>query len=144
MSASAHDRTHSVDPASFRGKDALLQHYQTSEHLANERTHLAYVTTSIALISLGIAINRSSVYVLQKSDIQSGPSPIDLLRNIAQLGVGMVLFGFGLMVLALHRFLRVERAIDRDDFRSQRRFIEGITLTTLFGGALSIIWIFLR
>lgn len=144
MSAAAHDRARASDGVAIREESALLRHYRNSEHLANERTHLSYVTMAIALISLGITINRFSIYLLQNGKIESDRGPIDLLRNTSQLGLGMVLFGFALMVFALHRYLRVERAIDRDIFRSQRRFIEGITLMTLFGGALSIIWLFLR
>jgi uncharacterized membrane protein YidH (DUF202 family) len=56
----------------------------------------------------------------------------------------MVLYGFGLLVLALYRYLRVERAIDRLDYHPQRRFVEGLTLGTLFAAGLSVIWLFLR
>ncbi|HOK48281.1 MAG TPA: DUF202 domain-containing protein, partial [Bryobacteraceae bacterium] len=33
------------------------------DHLANERTFLAWLRTAVALISLGIAINRFSLYL---------------------------------------------------------------------------------
>ena len=36
-----------------------------SEHLANERTYLAYLRTAISLISFGITINRFSIYLVQ-------------------------------------------------------------------------------
>jgi uncharacterized membrane protein YidH (DUF202 family) len=56
----------------------------------------------------------------------------------------MVLYGFLLVVLAIHRYLRVDRAIDRLEYKPQGFLVEGLTLTALFAGALSIIWMFLR
>jgi hypothetical protein len=46
------------------------------------------------------------------------------------------------MVLALHRYRRVERAIDNGDSQSQRRLIEWLTLIALLGAAPGIIWMF--
>lgn len=54
----------------------------------------------------------------------------------------MVLFGCLWIVLALHRYRRVERAIDYGDFLSQRRLIEWLTISALLGAALGIIWMF--
>jgi uncharacterized membrane protein YidH (DUF202 family) len=87
-------------------------------------------------------VNRFSVYLIDSGDADL--RPVGLLRDTKQIGVGMVLYGFLLMVLALHRYLRVDRAIDRLDYKPQRFLVEGLTLTSLFVGALSIIWIFLR
>ena len=126
-----------------RRDDASVRYYQHAEYLANERTHLAYLRTALALISLGILMNRVSQYFLIGEQLERS-RPLLLLRGTAQLGVGMVVYGFGLLVLALHRYLRVERAIDRFDYRSQRRFVEGLTLGTVFAAGLSVIWLFLR
>ena len=123
--------------------DASIRHYQHTEYLSNERTHLAYLRTALALVTLGITMNRVSEYFLVDQQLER-LRPLSLLRNTAQLGIGMVLYGFGLMVLALHRYLRVERAIDRFDYRPQRRFVEGLTLATVFAAGLSVIWLFLR
>ena len=143
MKASASDPLHVGAAAPDRRDAASIRHYQNAEHMANERTHLAYLRTAIALVSLGITMNRFSLYLLQNGQLE--PShPLGLLRGTAQIGLGMVLFGFLVMVVALHRYLRVERAIDSFDYQPQRRLIEGLTLTAVLGGALSIIWMFLR
>jgi len=130
-------------PTADRRDDASIRHYQHTEYLANERTHLAYLRTALALITLGITMNRVSQYFFFGEQLERS-RPLSLLRNTAQLGLGMVLYGFGLVVLALYRYLRVERAIDHYDYRSQRRFVEGLTLATVFAAGLSVIWLFLR
>ncbi|HEY2379268.1 MAG TPA: DUF202 domain-containing protein [Gemmatimonadaceae bacterium] len=144
MSAAAHERRRRGDAADEARKDPSIRHYQASEHLSNERTHLAYVRTAISLISLGITVNRFSIYLIENGGPDADRRPLGLLRDTKQIGLGMVLFGFLLMVLSLHRYLRVDRAIDRLDYKPERFFVEGLTLSALFIGALSIIWLFLR
>ena len=36
-----------------------------SDHLANERTILAWIRTSISVIALGVAINRFSLFLME-------------------------------------------------------------------------------
>ncbi len=144
MSAAAHDRRRQNDAIEDARKDPSIRHYQASEHLSNERTHLSYIRTAIFLVSLGIALNRFSLYLIESEGPDTGRRPVGLLRDTKQIGIGMVLYGFLLVVLALHRYLRVDRAIDRLDYKPQRFLVEGLTLTSLFAGALSVIWMFLR
>ncbi|HEX4467899.1 MAG TPA: DUF202 domain-containing protein [Gemmatimonadaceae bacterium] len=144
MSATAHDRRRRNDAIEEARKDPSIRHYQASEHLSNERTHLSYIRTAIFLVSLGITLNRFSLYLIEGAGPDAARRPMGLLRDTKQIGMGMVLYGFLLVVLALHRYLRVDRAIDRLDYKPQRFLVEGLTLTSLFVGALSVIWMFLR
>ena len=144
MSAAAHERRRSADVIEQARTDPSIRHYQAAEHLSNERTHLAYLRMAVSLVSLGIIVNRFSVYLSQNGELDAERRPVGLLRDAKQIGLGMVLYGFLVMVLALHRYLRVDRAIDRLDYRPQRFLVEGLTLSSLFVGALCIIWIFLR
>ena len=47
----------------LKQQQAELHH--VSEHLANERTILAWVRTAIAVMTLGIAINRFSLFLIE-------------------------------------------------------------------------------
>lgn len=40
-------------------------------HLGNERTHLAYLRTTVSLIGFGITINRFSTYLIQNDQARS-------------------------------------------------------------------------
>jgi len=132
-----------VAPAPDRRELLSISHYHNAEHLANERTHLAYMRTAIAVISLGITMNRFSRFLFENEQADRSRRLI-LLRSTSQIGLGMVLFGCLWMMLALHRYRRVERAIDNGDFQSQRRLVEWLTLIALIGAALGIIWMFLE
>ena len=54
----------------LKKQQAELHH--VSEHLANERTILAWVRTAIAIITLGIALNRFSLFLVEFSHIVPG------------------------------------------------------------------------
>jgi putative membrane protein len=122
-------------------RQTRAQHF--TEHLANERTHLAWLRTSVSVIILGIAINRFSRY-LAESDTRFPPRVIGSLIDERRLGFGMVVFGMLLMVWAAIRYTRVSRQIDCGQYRPITLAVWVITLTVLLMGSGSLIWLFLR
>ncbi|MGH9836390.1 MAG: YidH family protein [Blastocatellia bacterium] len=124
--------------------DAGLRRFHVSEHLANERTHLAYIRTAIALISFGITINRFSLYLLQSQVLPEERARHGMLRDAENVGFGMVLTGLGLIALAMIRFLRVDKEIDRGEFRTNRVMVWILSAAALIIGAFSVIWLFRR
>lgn len=105
-----------------------------TDHLANERTFLAWIRTSIALISLGFVVAKFSVWLRQFQATLALPRATDVVADstapaatpgptLPHVGVslpaGMALMAAGaiLAVLALYRRRAVDRAIVRGDFR---------------------------
>jgi putative membrane protein len=115
-----------------------------SEHLANERTHLAWVRTAIALISFGITINRFSLYLIETRRLPEPRQAQAPLLDLGELGVGLALFGMGLLGWAGYRYERVDRAIDRGIYHPARRAMRVITLVVLALGAGMLFLLFRR
>jgi putative membrane protein len=113
-----------------------------SEHLANERTHLAYLRTAISLISLGVAVNRFSLYLQQHDELPTRTARVTLLGGTASAGFGMVVYGLALMLVALHRYRSVDQAIDADRYHSDRPVVELLTVSVVVGAAAGILWMF--
>lgn len=113
-----------------------------SEHLANERTYLAYLRTAISLISFGITINRFSIYLVQSKLLTERSLPRFDLIGVSRVGFGMVIFGLGLLVWAALHASHVSRAIDDGTYRPSLLSAWIITAVVLLGGGLSLIWIF--
>lgn len=67
----------------------------TRDHLANERTYLAWVRTAVTFVGLGFAVDRLLI------DDPVGPV----------LGIAMMVVGGGMMLPALLSYRRTERAI---------------------------------
>jgi putative membrane protein len=119
-------------------------HATRSDHLSNERTHLAYLRTAISLISLGIALNRFSLYLEQQDQLPARAMRIDILGGTATAGVGMVLFALALMLVALHRYVAVDDAIENGTEHRDRPLVVTLTVSVLILGALGVLWMFRR
>ena len=123
--------------------DAPPRQPRVSDHLANERTFLAWIRTSIALISLGFVVAKFSVWLrqfqatvlAQRSVGPAGRAPAALLPRVGvslPAGIALMAAGAGLAVFALVRQRDVDRAIERGDFRLDH------TLAALVTGAVVV------
>jgi putative membrane protein len=95
---------------------------RSNEYLANERTFLAWIRTSIAVISLGFVLARFSLWL---QDLSIGMTRIPLRAHGISLPLGEALMVFGglLAVLAAWRYHVVNRAIDENRVQPDRALI---------------------
>ena len=75
------------------------------DHLANERTLLAWQRTALTVVGLGFLVDR---FAFDAAD--GGVS--------ALLGMGLIVLGAALSVVGLQRYLRTEREIDTATYRT--------------------------
>jgi putative membrane protein len=115
-----------------------------SEHMANERTYLAYLRTSISLISFGITINRFSLFLIQSSKVSEHALERWDMASVERVGFGMVAFGLLLMLWAGLHYTHVSRGIDRGTYRPSQFITWAITIGVLLGGGISLIYLFPR
>jgi putative membrane protein len=102
---------------------------QARDHLANERTFLAWLRTGIAVVVLGFAIGRLGLaFPLQE------PPGLSV-----GLGTVTIVGGVGLCILGLRRYGRHRRQIALGTFAPGGREIEIVgLLAVLFGAALAL------
>jgi len=86
-----------------------------NDHLANERTLLAWSRTGIAIIALGFVVARFGLLVRELSGIQAQALPSGAASIV---GIALTLFGVALVALSLLRYLRIRRGIDEGDPRT--------------------------
>ena len=96
--------------------------------MANERTFLAWVRTSIAIMAFGFVVERFSLFIKQLSHFfgkEVIPQPPHGLSSF----IGIVLVGLGALmgVLSFFRFRKVEQQIEEGGY--QPSTILGILLT---------------
>lgn len=79
------------------------------DHLANERTFLAWTRTAITVMALGFVVAKFGILLRE-----IGGASVHLLtvRAGAVVGILLVVNGLVLLALALHRFLRLRRGIE--------------------------------
>ncbi|MEA5582131.1 DUF202 domain-containing protein [Nodularia harveyana UHCC-0300] len=109
------------------------------EHQANERTFLAWLRTSIALIGFGFAIARFGIFMRQLNvAITQQESLVNPIFNSENLGIMFVVFGIGAIALAAWRYNQVFWEIERADYRPHRLPVWIMTGVVIILGILSL------
>lgn len=101
-----------------------------AEYLANERTFLAWVRTGIAVITLGFVISKFGLWLEEMSLISPQFSNIRTGSSIP-IGIGMMLFGGLLVVLAAWRYHVINRQIEHGEVKADRGLIILITVLVI-------------
>ena len=115
------------------------------EHQANERTFLAWLRTSIALIGFGFAIARFGIFLRQLNlAITQQEPPINPLSNSENLGLALVICGILTVALAAWRYNQVFWQIERADYRPNRLMVWIMTGVVIILGLLSIPLLLMR
>ncbi|MCK9419259.1 MAG: DUF202 domain-containing protein [Nitrospirae bacterium] len=86
-------------------------------HMANERTFLAWIRTSIAIMAFGFVVEKFSLFVKQMG-YYLGRETVPPTAGYSPI-IGIVLVGLGVVmgVLAFIRYKMVERQIDEDTYK---------------------------
>ena len=114
-----------------------------NELLANERTFLAWLRTSIAVMSLGFVVARFGLW-LRELALQINPHvPLQRTGLSLPLGEGMIGFGALLTLLAAWRYHVVNRAIECGEIKSDPRMVSLVTIVVVVSAIVLIIYMML-
>lgn len=111
-----------------------------TEHLANERTVLAWVRTSIAVMTFGVALNRFSLFLLEFQRTTETERAVN--RHAETVGIGLIALGVLIMFGAAWHYLHVANAIDRDIYRPRRFVVIGMSFAVVAIGGMALILLF--
>lgn len=111
-------------------KAAVPPKQLATEFLANERTFLAWVRTSIAVITLGFVVAKFGLWL---SEFALTSAQFARIRTGASIpvGIGMMLFGGLLVILAAWRYHVVNGQIERGEVKADRGLIILVTVLVL-------------
>ena len=106
------------------------------DHLANERTFLAWVRTSVAVVVFGFAIGRFAIALRQLAQFQ-GQAPKTTGLSV-WMGMSSILAGVVMVVAGLMRYRKTRAQLDQGKFEPAGFIVDLVTiLTALFGLALA-------
>jgi len=109
---------------------------KATEFLANERTFLAWIRTSIAIITLGIVVTKFG-----ESAANANPQ-LQRVGAGASVPTGLFMIGFGgmLSILAAWRYHVVNRNILRGEIKADRGLVILITVIVVLLSLVAIIY----
>src|SRR6266566_799930 len=115
---------------------------KVTDHLANERTFLAWVRTGLATITFGFVVERFGLLV-RELGFKSNLTPVFSAHYSSIIGVSLTLLGVAIMIVALVNFLQIRRAIDTEQFHPSAGFAILLTiLASLIGLLLAVYLLF--
>ena len=91
------------------------------DHLANERTFLAWIRTSIGIMAFGFVVEKFAFFIKKlsyffgKSNVVEAPPTSIGYSSI--FGIALVAMGALMGILAFIRYKKVEREIEEDTYK---------------------------
>jgi putative membrane protein len=109
---------------------------KATNHLANERTFLAWVRTSVAIVVFGFAIGRFAIALRQLTAFQGHPAKTTGLS--VWMGMLSILAGVVMVIAGLARYRKTRALLEQGRFEPAGFMVDLVTiLTALFGLALA-------
>ena len=113
---------------------------KVTDHLANERTFLAWIRTGLAIIGFGFIVERFGLLLREIGQkITNTPIPG---HYSSLVGIVLILLGIIVMVVALLNFLQARQAIDKEHFHPHRGFAIFLTIITCLIGAILAVYLY--
>jgi putative membrane protein len=114
------------------------------QYLANQRTFLSWVRTSIALIGLGFGIFLQQFRMIADPS-QAGKLPITTTHEYSALvGIGMIVVGTGLIFYALKNYLDNNNTIASGKYTPKNAIIYTSSVAIIGLGIIMIIFLIVQ
>ncbi|KAI0262430.1 hypothetical protein BC834DRAFT_828832 [Gloeopeniophorella convolvens] len=110
------------------------------DHLASERTFLAYVRTSLAFASAGVALVQL-LRVSASADPRSEAGTPAVARYARPLGATLIAFGMAVLALGTFRYFAIQRALPQGLFPAARVsvLVQAVSLAVLVGVVFGVL-----
>jgi len=123
--------------------DPVKNPNRARDHLANERTFLAWVRTGVAMVVFGFAIGRFSIAMRQFTEMQG--HPIRATGFSVWMGAASIIAGIALVIAGLVRYRKTRTQLDSETFEPAGFVVDLVTvLTVLFSVALAAYLIYIE
>lgn len=112
-----------------------------SDHLANERTFLAWVRTSIALMGFGFVVVKFSIFVRQLSLVVTGHPIIPARGFSGVIGMAMVAIGALTALTGYLRYQRIEKQLLNQAFYPTSKLLLVLTIGIIMSSLLLLYYL---
>ena len=110
------------------------------EHLANERTLLSWIRTSVGIMAFGFVVVKFSLFLRQFSLILQKDINIPQQHGFSSvIGILLVVVGAIILFLSFLKYKQTEKQLENDSFKPSSKLILSLTVTIL---GLSLLLIF--
>ena len=114
-------------------------------HMANERTFLAWIRTSIGIMAFGFVVQKFALFTKQMALILGRPATDETLLPdhgySALMGIFLVALGAVMSALAFVKYMKVKKQIDEDTWHHSSALNALLTFAILAVGIILVIYL---
>lgn len=115
------------------------------DHLANERTFLAWVRTGVAVVVFGFAIGRFAIAIRQWMQVEGHGHVIPTSGLSVWFGMAAIIAGVMVCVAGLVRYRRTREQLNSGNFQPAGFIIDLVGIATaIFGLALAAYLVYIE
>ena len=134
-----------MEEANKKEKDldnGITKPQDAREHLANERTLLAWIRTSIGIIAFGFVVVKFSLFIKQISLLLGENSHHPPQQGYSSV-IGILLVAVGAMVLLFSylKYKQTEKQLNNQAFKSSSKLIFSLTIIIFSISVLLILYL---
>ncbi|HJW17831.1 MAG TPA: DUF202 domain-containing protein [Flavisolibacter sp.] len=112
-----------------------------ADYLANERTFLAWIRTSIALMGFGFVIVKFALFIRQITIALGEKATVPAKGYSAIIGVTMVALGALMATFAFIRYRNIEKQLSNNAYFPSRWLSVMVTLSIIIGAVLLVLYL---
>src|ERR1700679_1771147 len=99
----------------------LKESTNVRDHLANERTFLAWIRTSLGIMAFGFVVEKFSLFIREIATFLDNPhfnqAPSFLQGTSSIFGITLVAFGALICILAFFKYKTIEKQITDESYK---------------------------
>ena len=115
-----------------------------TDHLANERTFLAWIRTGIAIMAFGFVVVKFALFVKQASLMLAAQHiavTSDQQTSSAYVGIGLIALGTIVCLLAFFRYKNIEQQLMSNSFFPSLTLSVLLTISIMLIGVLLLFYL---
>ena len=120
----------------------IITEQNAREHLANERTLLAWIRTSIGIMAFGFVVVKFSLFIKQISLLFGKDVAVPQQQGYSSV-IGILLVAVGALILLLSyiKYKKTEKQLNSATFRSSSKLVFLLTVVILSISVLLILYL---
>jgi putative membrane protein len=111
------------------------------DHMANERTLLAWIRTSIGIMAFGFVVVKFSLFIRQISLLLDRDIVLPPHGHSSLIGILLVVVGAVILILAYIKYHKTEKQIANSNFKPSSSLIFYLTITLFIISILLIMYL---
>ncbi|MEZ7504838.1 YidH family protein [Flavobacterium sp. Arc2] len=120
----------------------IIKQQNAREHLANERTLLAWIRTSIGIMAFGFVVVKFSLFIKQISLLLGNTAKLPPQNGYSSMiGILLVAVGAVVLLLAYIKFKQTEKQLNNEAFEASSKLVFSITIIILSISILLILYL---